>query len=134
MAAVSCLRIVLPKSPPHPLYAAKSPKDHCKLKSLYYPLAAQPGDGGWIVAKFLENLIGVLAQAWRAVANGKRRARQPDRFLQHRDGLVGARIVHGMEEVGLAHMRVVERLLRRVDRPGGNTVGFELAQRLCNGA
>jgi len=65
----------------------------------------------------------VLAEQWRRPAVGARCFGKLDRGRSERHGAVEPRVGHLFEQTGGAYMRVIERLLRRIDL-AGDDVGF----------
>ena len=73
----------------------------------------QSGDRCVVIAEFLQDRVGVLAEQRRAMANGRRRFRHADRRDRDRRRLVQSGEVHAREQLRRANVFVVERFLRR---------------------
>src|SRR2546428_880237 len=72
------------------------------------------------VADLDEDRARVLAERRRAMPEAARRVREIDGRRRERDATRDARIVRVGEQAGPPNVRVVERLLRRVERAGGD--------------
>src|ERR1700748_3133578 len=94
------------------------------------PVGPQLLDNGRLVAEFLKDLVGMLAELGRAAADGEWWTRQFHRLLENRHWLGRPWIVHGMKEPRPPYVFIIQRLLRRVNGPGRDTIGFERLQRL----
>src|SRR5438132_2547424 len=79
------------------------------------PLVAQRGDFALVIAEAAEDFVGVLAEQWCGPAVGARGLGELDRRRRQRQRVTQPRVGHLFEEAGGADVRVVERLLRRID-------------------
>src|SRR5205809_8093493 len=79
------------------------------------PFAAQLGDLGRVVAEALEDLVGVLAEQGGRPAVGAGRLGELDRGRRQGQGPVEPGVADLVEQACRANVRVVKRLLRRID-------------------
>src|SRR3954465_234274 len=78
----------------------------------------QIGDRAGVEADVLQHFVGVLAEIGRLPAQGRglRRGRHVDRLADHLDGAERL-VVDRLGDAEMLDLRIVERLVDRIDRP-----------------
>src|SRR5581483_1108315 len=116
---------------PSPFHLPASPYS---LFFLNDALASQLGNRGFVVAEFRQNLLGMLAQRWRAAAERARRLREPHRDARDRGWTRQAWILNAAEETHCRRLRVIERLLGCQHGRRRNVFTAENLERLVGGS
>src|SRR5262249_52848504 len=91
---------------------------------------AKARDGLGAVPELTEDGVGVLAEGGRAMAKAAGRLREIDGHRREWRGAGQPRILRVVQQAGGTDVRVLERLLRGVERAGGDLRGLQLGERL----
>src|SRR5262249_40163487 len=96
-------------------------------------LAAQCFDLALVIAETAQDLVGVLTEQWCGPSVGARGFGELDRCRRQRQPIRQTGVAYLVEQAGSADVRVVERLLRRVNLAGDDAGALGGGQRLGAG-
>src|SRR5438132_9075013 len=113
------------RSPPNDLSRPRTASALSGGPSDHLP-GSQLRDLGRAIPELGQDLVRVLAQGGRAVAEATGSLGQIDRRGRERHPPRHARVTGVVEETGLAHVLVLERLLRRIERRRRDLGRFQL--------